>query len=198
VYFGSSAPQLGAKRRSLLATVATAEADIDEDDRRWLFKGVPRDVDGLPDNLSPADWRQLRASIRTAAVDAVRALDRIENNSSLVLLLEVAGRRLLFAGDVESESWNAMYGEVKQQLHSVDFLKLSHHGRLDAGPTGLLDDLLPIRRKNLATVIVSNLGSVPGAQYSVQHDEILHNLKQRCRKLISVDADQALFVDVTL
>ena len=70
----------------------------------------------------------------------------IQNNLSVVLLIEWKKRRLLFVGDAEWEgefkegkhngSWNVMW-EKHRKTHlkePVDFLKIGHHGSINATP----------------------------------------------------------------
>jgi hypothetical protein len=56
----------------------------------------------------------------------VMEIDKAANNTSLVLLIEWRGWRLLFPGDAEWESWTTM--DEKGLLAPVDFIKVSHHG----------------------------------------------------------------------
>lgn len=197
VYYRRSSAEMALYRRGLLG-MAPTERDVDQEDRRWLFRDVPRDLDEVPDNLSPADWRQLRNGIRTGAIEGIRALDKAENNTSLVLLIEFAGKRLLFPGDAELESWTMMGRHFPAQLRDIDFLKVSHHGSHNGTPVDQLDTLLPVSRKRQATVMVSTMSKVYGTQNPVPDRATLQNLKSRCRQLISTDGNQNLFVDAHL
>ena len=70
----------------------------------------------------------------------------IQNNLSVVLLIEWRGRRLLFVGDAEWEgefkegkhngSWNVMWEKHRKTLLKtpLDFLKIGHHGSINATP----------------------------------------------------------------
>ena len=102
-----------------------------------------------PANISAQDFRQLRGRIRANALAAATLAGHAENNLSVVLLLEWHGRRLLFPGDAEwsgsyggevkkgrsNSSWNVMWQERKADLsHPLDFLKIGHHGSVNATP----------------------------------------------------------------
>ena len=73
------------------------------------------------------------------------SIDKASNNTSIVLLLEWNGWKLLFTGDAERRSWRTM--DKHDLVQPVDFLKVSHHGS-DTGmpPDEILDKLLPMPR----------------------------------------------------
>ena len=66
------------------------------------------------------------------------------NNTSLILLFEVNGKKLLFPGDAQLENWSYALTEaqdtkkVRAMLADVDFYKVGHHGSLNATPRKLL------------------------------------------------------------
>ncbi len=70
------------------------------------------------------------------------SIDRASNNTSIVLLLEWQGWRLLFTGDAEKRSWRTM--DREGMVGPVHFLKVSHHGSVTGlPPAEILDKLLP-------------------------------------------------------
>ena len=124
----------------------------------------------------------------------------IQNNLSVVLLIEWKKRRLLFVGDAEWEgefkegkhngSWNVMW-EKHRKTHlkaPLDFLKIGHHGSINATPPpapsgrrrrrrradgvyAILDTILPVPKagaKPTAQAIVSTerefYNPIPGVQ----------------------------------
>ncbi len=69
----------------------------------------------------------------------VRSIDDSLNNTSLILLFEVAGLRLLFPGDAQIENWRyALFGpdaaRVAAELAATNVYKVGHHGSLNATP----------------------------------------------------------------
>lgn len=54
------------------------------------------------------------------------------NHISYVLLLEYAGRKIVFGGDAESMTWEYIAESYGLEISSIDILKASHHGR-DSG-----------------------------------------------------------------
>jgi len=103
-----------------------------------------------PANVSLEDFGLLRRSLTDQALAFVLKAGELVNNTSIVLLLEWRGRRLLFTGDAEVKtafkgefqeergngSWNVMWHKFKDDALSqpVDFLKVGHHGSHNATP----------------------------------------------------------------
>lgn len=73
----------------------------------------------------------------------VRKLDDALNNTSLILLMEVGGLRMLFPGDAQIENWQftldrlADEPELKKKLAEIDLYKVGHHGSRNATPRSL-------------------------------------------------------------
>jgi beta-lactamase superfamily II metal-dependent hydrolase len=102
-----------------------------------------------PRNISAQDFKLLRSRIQANALAAAAVAAHVENNLSIVLLLEWNQRRLLFSGDAEwsearkgavqpgcsNGSWNVMWQERKAELSlPLDFYKIGHHGSENATP----------------------------------------------------------------
>ncbi|MFG1420300.1 MBL fold metallo-hydrolase [Roseixanthobacter liquoris] len=121
----------------------------------------------LPANIAAADFRQLRSRMLSSALAFAALSSKVTNNSSVVLLVEWRGKRLLFVGDAEWDepykegksngAWNVMWNQRRQQLGgALDFLKIGHHGSENATPwadgaagdfpesTAILDAILPL------------------------------------------------------
>lgn len=75
----------------------------------------------------------------------VRALDSELNNTSLILLFEVAGRKLLFGGDAETEAWANVLNNPRHEclIRGVDLYKVSHHGSRNGTTPELWRTLAP-------------------------------------------------------
>ena len=69
----------------------------------------------------------------------VRMLDKSMNNTSVILLFEVGGKKLLFPGDAQIENWEFALGkkEVLDLLKDVTVYKVGHHGSRNATPKSL-------------------------------------------------------------
>ena len=69
----------------------------------------------------------------------VRILDKAMNNTSVILLLEIGGKKLLFPGDAQIENWEyalSMDDDLKL-LEDVHLYKVGHHGSRNATPRTL-------------------------------------------------------------
>ncbi len=101
-----------------------------------LFPGHP--TGPLPRS---AGWFKYYAMREEAdsLLSIVRMLDKAINNTSVILLFEVAGKLILFPGDAQYENW--MYAlskpEIKKRLADVNLYKVGHHGSLNATPKTL-------------------------------------------------------------
>jgi hypothetical protein len=85
---------------------------------------------------------RLRAMQDDSLLSIVRRLDAQMNNTSLVLLFETCGKRLLFPGDAQLENWSYALRTLEQKgkramLEEVDLYKVGHHGSLNATPKSL-------------------------------------------------------------
>jgi beta-lactamase superfamily II metal-dependent hydrolase len=135
----------------------------------------------VPANISPSDFRRLQSRMMTSAFAFAEEEGEIVNNTSVMLMIEWRGRRLLFVGDAE---WNKAYREKKKNFSwntawklrrneldkPVDFLKIGHHGSINSTPwndkqdgavtepSTILDAILPLpagNAKPTAQAIVS-------------------------------------------
>jgi hypothetical protein len=136
------------------------------------------DAIATPGNLDPADFRQLRSRMLSTALAFADLDGKVCNNTSVVLLIEWKGKRLLFVGDAEWDgafkkgkgncSWNVMWNLHKKQLEGgVAFYKIGHHGSVNATPWGepggpvkdeplaILNAILPGASKARAKAVVS-------------------------------------------
>lgn len=123
--------------------------------------------DALPGNISASDFRVLRSRMLSNALSFAELSSKVTNNTSVVLLIEWKGRRLLFVGDAEWEAkyregssngaWNVMWHERKALLDGpIHFLKIGHHGSENSTPWNdegdaavtepatILDAILPV------------------------------------------------------
>lgn len=127
----------------VFATAATAAAAA-------TAKTAPEaEGGGAPKNISAADFQRLKERLQSSALAFALEEGHLVNNTSVVLLLEWRGRRLLFTGDAEVKtahegkfvegksngSWNVMWAKQRRHLaRPLDFLKVGHHGSENATP----------------------------------------------------------------
>lgn len=115
-----------------------------------------------------ARWliKKLQARRGRELLEIVRALDTAMNNTSVILLFEVAGRKLLFPGDAQIENWSYALSQpgISKLLADVDLYKVGHHGSLNATPRASLWPLFTRRsasaraRRRLRTLLSTEGG----------------------------------------
>jgi len=147
------------------AATANAIADNDEGpfDDAYVFakKGkLPRETRWVANRISGARGNQL--------LGIVTMLDKAMNNTSLILLMEVGGKRLLFPGDAQWENWSYALGQPKiaAMLADVDLYKVGHHGSLNATPKSLWKTFSKrgtATKKNRMTSVLSTLSEKHGS-----------------------------------
>ena len=144
----------------------------------------PPAASNTPANINGADFRTLQSRMFSNGLAFAAKDTNIQNNLSVVLLIEWNGKRLLFVGDAEYEkhefeigkqngSWNVMWEKHRKGHLSkpVDFLKIGHHGSINATPPSgaarpakqtkspsvyeILDTILPVKKKPTAKAVVS-------------------------------------------
>lgn len=160
VFAGKTSDDYGIKIDSTKIYVLGPEKDIDG---YYLGKAADTSLRGLqsgsefvrkhsnssssavPSNISAGDFRNLQPRILSNSLAFALDDSTIQNNVSVVLLIEWKKKRLLFVGDAEWEdefeegkkngSWNVMWNKRKKHLSKpLDFLKVGHHGSINATP----------------------------------------------------------------
>jgi hypothetical protein len=79
------------------------------------------------------------AALKNNVLGIVTALDSFLNNTSLILLFEVNGKKFLFPGDAQLENWSWALSQsgIKNLLKDVALYKVGHHGSRNATPKEL-------------------------------------------------------------
>jgi hypothetical protein len=143
----------------------------------------------------PEAWLadQLRAEGLQSALRIVLGLDSALNNTSLILLIEAAGRRLLFPGDAQIENWSYSFRpeappDVRAKLSALDVYKVGHHGSRNATPKL---NLLPLwQAPGVTTVPVAMMSTLLGPydeNHPVPSDALVHALAQPPLRMIRTD-----------
>lgn len=165
---------------------------------------VPELALEAPPNLDPGDFRQLRSRMLSTALAFADLDGKVCNNTSVVLLIEWMGKRLLFVGDAEWDggfkerkgncSWNVMWNKRKAKLEgAVAFYKIGHHGSVNATPWGatpaaskgeplaILNAILPVASKAKSRAVVStrrgNYPTIPRADLLAEIGTRVSNTK---------------------
>jgi beta-lactamase superfamily II metal-dependent hydrolase len=223
VHAGMTSEQLGLGLKGATIRVLAPEQDIDHfylgEETDTSLKGLQavssaarprteRSAGPAPKNISAGDFRRLQAGMLSNGLAFAAKDSSIQNNMSVVLLIEWKKRRLLFVGDAEWErefklgkdngSWNVMW-EMHRETHlkdPVDFLKIGHHGSINATPPAaemrkpkpgaadlgaasiyrMLDTLLPVPKS----------GKQPTAQAIVSTEREFYNPIPECAVLVDL------------
>jgi len=221
VHAGMTSEQLGLGLEGATIRVLAPEQDIDhfylgeETDTR--LKGLqavsaaarPRaehSAGPAPKNISAGDFRLLQSGMLSNGLAFAAKDTAIQNNMSVVLLIEWKKRRLLFVGDAEWErefkegkdngSWNVMW-EKHRLTHlkdPVDFLKIGHHGSHNGTPgTDILDVILPKGKKKRQAAISTCLK----AYFGIPDDPTLKEIAKRATIHSTLtDSDPGGWIDV--
>lgn len=116
---------------------------------RWWRRSpaeVARDSDFDTVRLDDEERKDLTMALTEPMVDSLALmLDDVRNNTSLVLLFEYNGKTLLFPGDAQWGNWKSWLDKPDAPgiLQNVDFLKVAHHGSVNASPKQAIEQLGP-------------------------------------------------------
>jgi beta-lactamase superfamily II metal-dependent hydrolase len=139
-----------------------------------------------PEGVDPEAFRRLYEGWSAGMSDAVMAIDRAANNSSIVFTLEWRDWRLFFSGDAELKSWGLM--AAGGLLEPVHFLKVGHHGSHNATPPDpILERILPLENPDgrERTALISTCENTYGG---VPHGPTKARLELRCDRVLSTEA----------
>ncbi|MFZ1411568.1 MAG: hypothetical protein WAS07_08925 [Micropruina sp.] len=126
------------RRATGLAFTVAEEAEPGQAKRKRTGE-APRPIP--PPGVDPGAFFDLVNSRRRSLRQSILAIDKAANDTSLVLLLEWRGWRLLFLGDAEERSWGMMHSHGL--LAPVHLVKVSHHGSHNGTEDSLLDQVMP-------------------------------------------------------
>jgi hypothetical protein len=158
-------------------------------DQFWHLLAGPRSLKGanvLADGLAharngrgavPIEARWFRQRLDRLRgeqlLQIVRILDDQMNNTSLILLFEVGGKKLLFPGDAQIENWSYALQDApdadktRALLADVDLYKVGHHGSLNATPKKLLWE--NFKQKGASKRLKTVLSTLPGKHGKVSN-----------------------------
>ena len=127
-------------------------------------------------NSVPEEGRWFRDRLQSVTgqglLEIVRQLDDQMNNTSIILLFEVFGRKLLFPGEAQFENWSYAMTEapdkarVAELVAEVDFYKVGHHGSLNATPRQWLWQSFRKRKGKQLQTMMSTMSGKHGKKSS--------------------------------
>jgi hypothetical protein len=170
--------------------------------------------DPPPGNIGAADFRLLQSRMLSNALGFAELSSRVTNDSSVVLLIEWQGKRLLFVGDAEWDAkyregksngaWNVMWHERKALLNKpIHFLKIGHHGSEDstpwsdegdedlAEPAKILDGILPLPTGNAKPKARAIVSTVRKNYKTIPRSALLQELGRRVANSRNYEAEFA-------
>ncbi len=145
---------------------------------------------GVPVLAPPAGWSWRDGPLALTVLGPVtqlRGTDSDPNNNSLVLRADVAGHRVLLAGDAQDEEQAEILAAAGPSGLRADVLKLAHHGSAKQDPA-FLDAVHP------AVALVS-VGA--GNDYGLPNQQVLAGLTRSGARVLrtDLDGDCAVLVD---
>lgn len=116
--------------------------------------------------------RRLNAIRGSQLLRLVRVLDGVLNNTSVILLIEVGGRKLLFPGDAQIENWEYALSkpEVVEMLTDVDVYKVGHHGSRNANPMQIWEGFKKRRSKKSPDGVLQSFMSTLAGKHPGGHN----------------------------
>jgi hypothetical protein len=148
---------------------ATMSRRSGSDDTEPLFPTAERSVE-IP---QVAKWvvPQIDKMSAEELLAIVRSVDDALNNTSLILLFDIGGKKLLFPGDAQIENWRyALFqapnsAAIREELKDAALYKVGHHGSLNGTPKTLwyaFRGLLPPETPGRLKTVISTLGGKHG------------------------------------
>lgn len=153
-------------------------------------------------NISETGFARLRGRLISSALAFSQEDDSLKNDTSVVLLLEWRGRRLLFPGDAEwrsgqfrkgkrNSSWDVMWNDARVRgllEKGLHYWKVGHHGSINGTPyyskrddQPLLEKLAPadVKPKAKPEIVVSSWSGKFTSGNPVPHPAVMHELGRR-------------------
>jgi hypothetical protein len=108
--------------------------------------------------------KRMRSLRGDQLLSIVRTLDKVLNNTSLILLFEAGDKRLLFPGDAQIENWSYALSKpsVRRALEDVHLYKVGHHGSLNATPKTLWNLFKKRSRRQTTGRLQTVVSTMPG------------------------------------
>jgi hypothetical protein len=157
---------------------STGTAFFDPKVRAFRRRTTLRDLPPYTRWIIPQLWK-LRGS---QLMELVRILDKVMNNTSLILLFEIGDKVFLFPGDAQIEDWSYALGlaakrpKLKDLLSRVDLYKVGHHGSMNATPKSLWKLFKKRSKKEGTGRLISVLSTMHGKYTDVPKTSLVDTL----------------------
>lgn len=119
-------------------------------------------------------------------LEIVRSLDKVMNNTSVILLFRIGNKKFLFPGDAQLENWAYALSKpsIRNLLKDVHLYKVGHHGSLNATPKTLWNlfenrspTQSPTRLRSVASTMIGKHGT-PSKGTEVPRTKLVEALKK--------------------
>jgi phosphoribosyl 1,2-cyclic phosphodiesterase len=154
---------------------ANAGATLSKGDGKPILPGAKVLAKGKQPRASRWFIRRLRGARAKALLELVLIMDDAMNNTSVILLFEVGGKKLLFPGDAQIENWEFALHDpaILEALADVDVYKVGHHGSRNATPKTLWNNFSKrgdaSKKDRLLTMVSTKAGKHGAAE---RHTEV--------------------------
>lgn len=147
------------------------------------------------------DWGVVKRTYFSLTPDEARLVDpaKVINNTSIVLLLECYGRKILYGGDLETAGWEALikYNKknFKEKVAGVDIFMAPHHGH----KSGFSKELFDIMGKPLVNIVSKNseVGETDvHSDYSNENFSRGLILNNQVRRKLTTRNDGSIIIDI--
>lgn len=135
---------------------ATVEGGLPFDDH-WVMGDPPAGFD----LLTKEEEKSLHAALAMPMDAFALALDKVLNNTSLVVAFRFADDLLLFPGDAQWGNWQSWIENDEDVLKNVTFYKVAHHGSHNATPKSALEGMTEKRFAAMASTQSVPWDSIP-------------------------------------
>jgi competence protein ComEC len=115
--------------------------------------------------------------------DITVATNESTNDNSMVKLLKYLDTFVLFTGDIEQKTEQALSAELRE--HNIDILKVAHHGSRTSSSQALLDAISP----KYALISVGNNNN-----FGHPNEDVLDRLMNTCRAVYRTDQHGAISI----
>lgn len=132
-------PPVGESYLRLAGSMRNGNGPPQPFDAGWQTDAKPYLVSGL----TPEDEEAI-AQVGDLGPSVAVALDKAVNGTSLMLVLKVGSKHLLFPGDAQWGTWLAAmtHSEAGEILRKTKFYKVGHHGSHNATPKDFVETMM--------------------------------------------------------
>ena len=181
------------RRRKIVLQGADAPSRVPAADPA-LFPRARRRPTGRPPAHAAWFIGRMREAYADELLGIVTELDDVMNNTSVILLFEIGGQKLLFPGDAQLENWSYALRTYGKLLKGVTVYKVGHHGSLNATPKTLwriltqADTAAPSAAfQTLLSTQAGVHGGKTGKPTEVPRGPLVQDLRHRSRLATTLD-----------